>query len=128
MKKLKFWSMILLMAMSLPLMVSCGGDDSDDESSVPPSEYPENPDPYDVMNFKDIQVAAICVENFDLNKDGKISYAEAAAVKDLGKAFEKSNTQKNLLPEMSGRFFIRLIQKNQNIWFSSSMPSICTSK
>ena len=27
MKKLKFWSIIMLMAMSLPLMVSCGGDD-----------------------------------------------------------------------------------------------------
>ncbi len=89
MKRLKFWSMILLMAMSLPLMVSCGGDD--DESSTPPSEYPDNPDPYDVLNFKDLQVAAICVANFDLNKDGKITYAEAAAVKDLGRIFEKSN-------------------------------------
>ena len=93
MKKLKFWSMILLMAMSLPLMVSCGGDDSGDESSVPPSEYPDNPDPYDVLNFKDLQVAAICVANFDLNKDGKITYAEAAAVKDIGELFGRSNIE-----------------------------------
>ena len=93
MKRLKFWSMILLMAMSLPLMVSCGGDDSDDETSAPPSEYPDNPDPFDVMNFKDLQVAAICVANFDLNKDGKITYAEAAAVKDIGEHFRKSNIE-----------------------------------
>ncbi len=93
MKRLKFWSMILLMAMSLPLMVSCGGDDSDDETSAPPSEYPDNPDPFDVMNFKDLQVTAICVANFDLNKDGKITYAEAAAVKDIGEHFRKSNIE-----------------------------------
>ena len=93
MKKLKFWSMILLMAMSLPLMVSCGGDDSDDETSAPPSEYPDNPDPFDVMNFKDLQVAAICVANFDLNKDGKITYAEAAAVKNIGELFRRSNIE-----------------------------------
>ena len=93
MKKFKFWSMIMLMAMSLPLMVSCGGDDSGDESSVPPSEYPENPDPYDVLNFKDLQVAAICIANFDLNKDGKITYAEAAAVKNIGELFRRSNIE-----------------------------------
>ena len=83
----------MLMAMSLPLMVSCGGDDSGDESSVPPSEYPENPDPYDVLNFKDLQVAAICIANFDLNKDGKITYAEVAAVKNIGELFRRSNIE-----------------------------------
>ena len=31
MKKFKFWSIIMLMVMSLPLMVSCGGDDSEDK-------------------------------------------------------------------------------------------------
>ena len=31
MKRLKFWSIIMLMVMSLPLMVSCGGDDSEDK-------------------------------------------------------------------------------------------------
>jgi len=84
----------MLMAMSLPLMISCGGGDSGDESSVPPSEYPDNPDPYDVLNFKDLQVAAICVANFDLNKDGKITYAEAAAVKEIGNVFRGSNIVK----------------------------------
>ena len=91
MKRLKYWSIILFATMLMPLFSACGGDDSDDESSVPPSEYPENPDPYDVLKFKDLQVAAICVENFDLNKDGKITYAEAAAVKDLGIVFRKSS-------------------------------------
>jgi hypothetical protein len=91
MKKLKIWSILMLMAMSLPLMVSCGGDD--DESSAPPSEYPENPDPYDILNFKDIKVAAICVANFDANKDGKITYAEAAAVKDIDVCFRNSDIE-----------------------------------
>ena len=32
MKKLKIWSMMMLIAMALPLMVSCGGDDSEDST------------------------------------------------------------------------------------------------
>ena len=91
MKKLKYWSMIMLMAMSSLLMFSCGGDD--DESSVPPSEYPDNPDPNATMIFKDSKVEAICVANFDLNKDGKITYAEAAAVKDIGELFRATNIE-----------------------------------
>lgn len=31
MKKIKFWSILLLMAISLPMLTSCGGDDSNDE-------------------------------------------------------------------------------------------------
>jgi len=33
MKKMKFWSLLLLMAVSLPLFNSCGSDDGDDEKS-----------------------------------------------------------------------------------------------
>lgn len=32
MKKLKIWSMMMLIAMTLPLMVACGGDDSGDNT------------------------------------------------------------------------------------------------
>lgn len=35
MKKMKFGSIVLLMAVSLPLIISCGSDDSDDEKSSP---------------------------------------------------------------------------------------------
>lgn len=31
MKKIKFWSIVLAMAVSLPLLNACGGDDSNDE-------------------------------------------------------------------------------------------------
>ena len=33
MKQLKIWSMMMLMAMALPLMVACGGDDGNDDGS-----------------------------------------------------------------------------------------------
>ena len=35
MKKLKIWSMMMLIAMALPLMVACSGDDSEDDNSLP---------------------------------------------------------------------------------------------
>ena len=38
MKKLKIWSMMMLMVMALPLMVACGGDDSDDVKTINKSE------------------------------------------------------------------------------------------
>lgn len=34
MKKLKIWSMMMLMTMVLPLMAACGSDDNDDGSSI----------------------------------------------------------------------------------------------
>ncbi len=41
--------------------------------------------------FADAEVKRLCVENWDTNKDGELSYAEAAAVKDLGRVFYDSN-------------------------------------
>lgn len=41
--------------------------------------------------FADAEVKRLCVENWDTNKDGELSYAEAAAVKDLGRVFYNSN-------------------------------------
>lgn len=42
--------------------------------------------------FEDANVKAICVANWDTNNDGELSYAEAAAVTDLGKVFESNKT------------------------------------
>lgn len=39
------------------------------------------------IQFEDLQVKAICCKNWDTNKDGELSYAEAAAVETLGQAF-----------------------------------------
>ncbi|MCR5659248.1 MAG: leucine-rich repeat protein [Bacteroidales bacterium] len=40
--------------------------------------------------FADENVKAICVANWDANGDGELSYAEAAAVTDLGEAFAQN--------------------------------------
>jgi len=53
--------------------------------------YPENFLPVerdDAISFADEKVKAICLDKFDTNKDGALTYAEAAAVTSLGKAFQ----------------------------------------
>lgn len=44
------------------------------------------------IEFRDLNVEAICVRNWDTDKNGELSFEEASAVTDLGKAF-KGNTQ-----------------------------------
>jgi hypothetical protein len=44
------------------------------------------------ITFADANVKALCVTNWDTNKDGELSYEEAAAVTDLGDVF-KGNTE-----------------------------------
>lgn len=53
-----------------------------------PSKSPEN----EPITFADEQVKALCIANWDTNGDGELSYAEAAAVTELGEVF-KSNTE-----------------------------------
>ena len=48
---------------------------------------PSNPSDY--ISFADEAVKAICVANWDTNKDGEISYEEAAAVKSIGTVFHE---------------------------------------
>lgn len=48
-------------------------------------------EPNEFIDFADVEVKRICVENWDTNGDGELSYAEAAAVTDLGQVF-KNNT------------------------------------
>ena len=40
--------------------------------------------------FADANVKALCVANWDTNEDGELSYAEAAAVTDLGEVFKEN--------------------------------------
>lgn len=42
--------------------------------------------------FADENVKALCVANWDTNGDGELSYAEAAAVTDLGEVFKNNTT------------------------------------
>ena len=55
--------------------------------------------------FEDSNVKSICVANWDTNKDGALSYAEAAAVTDLGETFA-NNTKIKTFNEL--KYFIGL--------------------
>ena len=47
------------------------------------------------IEFADAEVKRICVENWDTNGDGELSYKEAAAVTDLGNVFRASSENPN---------------------------------
>ena len=57
------------------------------------------------IQFEDLQVKAICCKNWDTNNDGELSYAEAAAVTDIGTVF-KGNT--NIIAFTELRYFTGL--------------------
>lgn len=57
------------------------------------------------IQFEDLQVKAICCKNWDTNNDGELSYAEAAAVTDIGTVF-KGNTEIIAFTELE--YFISL--------------------
>ena len=42
------------------------------------------------IDFADANVKAICIANWDINKNGELSYYEAAAVTDLGEVFSEN--------------------------------------
>ena len=42
------------------------------------------------IQFEDLRVKAICCKNWDTNNDGELSYAEAAAVTDIGDVFSEN--------------------------------------
>ena len=44
----------------------------------------------DPVVFADPEVESICIQNWDFNKDGKFTYAEAASVSTIGRAFAKN--------------------------------------
>lgn len=56
-------------------------------------------DPTACIQFSDAEVKRICVENWDTNGDGELSYAEAAAVTQLGEVF-KGNKSIRLFDEL----------------------------
>ena len=46
------------------------------------------PESTDIITFADAEVKRICVENWDIDGDGNLSFEEAAGVKDLGERFK----------------------------------------
>ena len=51
------------------------------------------------MSFSDTSVKTICIQRWDANGDGKLTYGEAAAITDLGDAFT-GNTSIKKFPEL----------------------------
>ena len=72
--------------------------------------------------FADANVKAICVANWDTNKDGELSEAEAAAVTDLGGVF-KGNKQISTFDEL--QYFTGLTAIwNDAFYFCNSLTSV----
>lgn len=72
------------------------------------------------IQFEDLNVKAICCKNWDTNNDGELSYAEAAAVTDIGTTF-KGNT--NIIAFNELKYFTGLtaiaesaFEKCTNLW------------
>ena len=57
------------------------------------------------IQFEDLQVKAICCKNWDTNNDGELSYAEAAAVTDIGTVF---NNNTNIIAFTELKYFTGL--------------------
>lgn len=66
------------------------------------------------IQFEDLHVKAICCKNWDTNKDGELSYAEAAAVSDIGIVF-KGNT--NIIAFTELRYFTSISKISSNAFY-----------
>ena len=66
--------------------------DADEDLVFKPSSSGDEPNPDDVIQFADPIAKYACVEKFDTNGDGEVSYAEAAAATSLSGLFMNWNT------------------------------------
>lgn len=66
--------------------------DADEDLMFKPSGSGDDPNPNDAIQFADPIAKYACVEKFDTNKDGEVSYAEAAVVTSLSGLFSDWNT------------------------------------
>lgn len=73
--------------------------------------------PADIIRFEDINVKKICVQNWDTNNDGELSYAEAAAVTSIGTVFSK-NKDIQLFNEF--KYFINVTELEEQAFESCS--------
>ncbi len=72
----KLWFVLLVFG----VLTGCSKDDSAENGGLPAL-----PDPNDVCSaMDDINFMAYCYENFDVNRDGKVSILEAEAVRKMG--------------------------------------------
>ena len=71
----------------------------------------------DNITFADAEVKSICVANWDTNGDGELSYAEAAAVTDIGQVF-KENTNITSFDEL--QYFTGLTSIGESSFYGCS--------
>ena len=83
-----------------------------DEDLVFKEKANTEPDPNDVIQFKDPLAKYACIEKFDSNSDGEVSYAEAAAVTSLEGLFNDWNT----VTEFDEIRFFSSVTSTQNIF------------
>lgn len=82
----------------------------------------------DLIRFEDINVKKICVQNWDTNHDGELSYEEAAAVTSIGTAFSQ-NKDIQLFNEF--KYFVNVAELEEgafrscsNLWYITLPNSI----
>lgn len=75
----------------------------------------------DIIHFVDANVKAICVSNWDTDGDGELTYAEAAAVTDLGLVFRY---QQDITSFDELQYFTGLSYLNQSEFYNSSITSV----
>lgn len=73
------------------------------------------------IEFADAEVKRICVENWDTNGDGELSYKEAAAVTDLGQVFKSNNT---ITTFNELEYFTGLTEIANSAFYCSSLTSV----
>ena len=72
------------------------------------------------VEFIDAEVKRLCVENWDTNGDGELSYVEAAAVTDLGEVFKSSKISS--FEEL--QYFTGLNEIGENAFSYSSISQV----
>ena len=88
--------LFLLLATIGMAMTACGPiDDGTENKNDNPTEQPgEDEIPADkiqTIKFQDKNTKSLCILHWDTDKDGELSYEEAAAVTDIGTAFRESS-------------------------------------
>ena len=86
---------------------SCKFDDSDIWNKFEEMEESIRDHDKENIQFEDLQVKAICCKNWDTNNDGELSYAEAAAVTNIGTVF-RENT--NIIAFTELKYFTGIVE------------------
>ena len=76
-----------------------------------------------IIDFADATVKKICIENWDTNKDGKLTCGEAAAVTTLGRVFSNTDVRYDITSFNELRYFTGL-KELTNCWNCYRLQSV----